>query len=902
MQAPNGWFSYDLIVWNDLDERGYVTKGFELEVPDLRHASEHALDGFYEAIRHFLHSLEESTRAQLRWSVDSDYREELLAYKAVTEARCEPDSWAAITRNERFNRAWKAMQSGQLRREKLVLFLSRRITVNPPTGASRPLLEEHYRRLLTQYNEGFFQQGQVLTSLLEPHGCRLSPMSTEDLYRYYAIFFNPSYLRRENYDPIAQFRAEATLHENCWHQGVQGGKNFGFFSDGFYHNLILLKRRPQRTRRGIFWALTSLPFLDYSITVNLYPQNIRREIAMAERSLERVRGDYAAEGKHALLTSKAVKEERIKNLAQGDVVPFLYDYVVHVWAGSEEGLISKTRQIETAFGQMEDAQCWTSNLSSAATTKNIWFQTWPGWIWGHYTHHADSGLDEWLADMLPFSSTFTGHLEGAEALYDGSNRNLIGVRNFLSGTPQLAVLLGMTRAGKSAFLCDLISQTDPYYDFTLIVEEGLSYGIWTEAQGGAPIVIQPDGDLCLNYLDTQGAPLTNLQITTAAALVAKMAGHPADEDKRNLRLAQISQYLEALYTDRFEEWVGEESGRLELVTRHAMAALAYKKSHLPLATTFLEAWMEMRHTASEEERQELLELPSAGEVSRFLKSPDTERHVRNAAFAFFKPTEYPTHDMLQQMMLLAPFPEHDRSEINHLATLLAPWNEQRLVCGHSTLSMTGRITHFDLTYIPESNRQLKELAGFLIANMGRQHIITLPRGARKRVIFEEVARTLDIPGGEQLVSEFYAQLSKFSTWIISIVQQYSRFQKSGIRPVVFGNAKQFFFTRMNDRRDLEDVARDIDLSETTKEVVARYPLPEHLPEGNKYAALTYYHLDARQPRCGTIHHRVSPEMLFCSSSTGEDFDNRSRLLRRYPNVVQGILAESSSLKKPTPNP
>ncbi len=143
------------------------------------------------------------------------------------------------------------------------------------------------------------------------------------------------------------------------------------------------------------------------------------------------------------------------------------------------------------------------------------------------------------------------------------NRNLIGVRNFLSGTPQLAVLLGMTRAGKSAFMCDLLSQTDPYYDFTLIVEEGLSHGIWTQAQGATPIVIQPDGDLTLNYLDTQGAPLTNLQITTAAALAAKMAGHPADEDKRSLRFAQITQYVEQLYTDRFEEWIAEDASRLD---------------------------------------------------------------------------------------------------------------------------------------------------------------------------------------------------------------------------------------------------------------------------------------------------------------------------------------------------
>ncbi|OJV11849.1 MAG: hypothetical protein BGO12_08485 [Verrucomicrobia bacterium 61-8] len=894
MQAPNGWFTENLIVWNDLDKRGFVSKGFVLDVPDLRHASEHALDHFYESLRQFLHTLDESTRAQIRWSVDSNYREELLAYNKVTEERCEADSWATIARNERFNRYWRAMQDGKLRREKLVLFLSKPIGVNPPAGASQELLQEHYKRILAQYGEGFEQHGRVITSLLEPHGCRVTAMSSADLFRYYATFFNPSYLRRDNYDPIGQFREEETIHQNCWHQGVQAGKTFGFFADGYYHNLIILKRRPQRTRRGIFWALTSLPFLDYAITVNLYPQNIRKEISKAERSLERVRGDYAAEGKQSLLTSKAVKEERIKHLAQGDVVPILYDYVVHVWADSEAELISKTRQIETAFGQMEDAQCWTSNLSSAATTKNIWFQTWPGWLWGKYTHHADNGLDEWLADILPFSSTFTGHLKEAEALYDGSNRNLIGVRNFISGTPQLAVLLGMTRAGKSAFMSDLLSQTDPYYDFTLIVEEGLSYGIWTQAQRHTPIVIQPDGDLCLNYLDTQGAPLTNLQITTAAALVAKMAGHPADEDRRNLRIAQITQYIEQLYTDRFDEWVGEDASRLDSVARHALATLAYKKAHMPISATFVEAWAELRHVASSEERESLISAPTAEEVSRFIQSPDTERYVRNAAFAFFGAEDYPTHDMLQQMMLVAPFPEHDRDEINHLATLLAPWNEQRLVCGHSTLSITGRIAHFDLTYIPESNRQLKELAGFLIANYGRQHIITLPRGARKRVIFEEVARTLDIPGGEQLVSEFYAQLSKFSTWIISIVQQYSRFQRSGIRPIVFGNAKQFYFTRMNDRRDIEDVARDVDLSETTKEAISRYPLPEHLPDSNKYAALTYYHLDVQEPLCGTIHNRVSPEMLFCSSSTGEDFDNRSRLLRNHPNIVSGILSESAA--------
>jgi hypothetical protein len=61
MKAPNGWISHDLLIWNELDRRGFVAAGFTLDVPDLRHASEHALDSFYESVRQFLRTLEEST-------------------------------------------------------------------------------------------------------------------------------------------------------------------------------------------------------------------------------------------------------------------------------------------------------------------------------------------------------------------------------------------------------------------------------------------------------------------------------------------------------------------------------------------------------------------------------------------------------------------------------------------------------------------------------------------------------------------------------------------------------------------------------------------------------------------------------------------------------------------------
>ena len=79
--------------------------------------------------------------------------------------------------------------------------------------------------------------------------------------------------------------------------------------------------------------------------------------------------------------------------------------------------------------------------------------------------------------QLPFSSTFTAHLAEAEAIYDGTNGNLAGVRTFIGGTPQHAVLIGMTGAGKSFAMDDLLTQTQAGYDYTVIIEEGLSLSL-----------------------------------------------------------------------------------------------------------------------------------------------------------------------------------------------------------------------------------------------------------------------------------------------------------------------------------------------------------------------------------------------------------------------------------------
>jgi len=95
-----------------------------------------------------------------------------------------------------------------------------------------------------------------------------------------------------------------------------------------------------------------------------------------------------------------------------------------------------------------------------------------------------------------------------------------------------------------------------------------------------------------------------------------------------------------------------------------------------------------------------------------------------------------------------------------------------------------------------------------------------------------------------------------------VVQQYARFKQSRIRSAVFGNSRQFFIMRQNDRADLDDMGKDIALPEVTQHAIMNYPLPDH-QTGQKYSPFTYLHTDSTRNLCGTAHNIASPEMLHC---------------------------------------
>lgn len=853
---PNGFFAEGMMVYGLLEKGGMAAKGFILQSTDHRGVSVAHLNACQDRIRNLLALLGENLSAQIQWSCNGDYRAVLAANFREIQAIADP----AIrrVRLRYWRRHWKKLLARALRREQLVVFITIRIAAQSTALGTRQALLAHYEKTIAQLRVQFEEIGDTLRTIFGAD-TTVTPMDDLGHFSYYAKFLNPSFADRFDLDCAAQFNPALSIQENCWNGDGVGLQRVGFYLDGCYHSVFALKRWPSHTTPGIIYRLTGLDFQDYQITVNVEPLPTKREVDKEEKAIERLRGEYRDSERHSLLVAIGKKERKIESLSTGFIRAFSVTYIIRVWDETEQGLAAKCSAIKTALNGMSGAQYY--ECSRPSTAKKLFFASWPGWTGSTYKHRSLYAEDSYLADMLPFSATFTGHLADAEIILEGSQRNLIGLRTFLGTppSPQHTILLGMTGAGKSCFMHRLLLETAHRYLYTMLVDEGLSYEGFTRTMGQRPIILHPDGDLTINYFDTGGMPLGQLQIATAVALVARMIGEVADAEGQQIRQATLGQYINQLYQDAFEEWSKRHRDLIPRIQRTACATHRWKQ-RMGLGATELEAFAELRDRLArndDEAQQFMSDIPEA-DITAFLKNPQTERLVMAAGHAHYAREDYPTHASLVELMRFARFPEHKKEHVDHLATLLSAWCAHgqygRLFDGATNISLTGSVAHFELGQIPEQATELKTAAGLLISGFARQHIISLPRAAWKRIVYEELARFLDVPGGEKIVAESYAQLRKFNCWTASIVQQYAKFKNSRIRSTVVGNCKQFWLMRQFDRSDVDDIARDIGLPESVCASIQNYPMLEQQPEGKKFSSVCFFSPVTDPPLCGTVRH------------------------------------------------
>jgi len=243
--APNGHFIRDLLIYGGLEKGGHVSKGFIFEPPDLANAQVEELNSFQDQLSVLLASLGDNQRLQVQWFCDSDYKAELLRYHKETQK--SENVWTRRNRNERFQRYWKMMQDRQLRRQKLVLFISRPIQTTVNFVASKNQQSKSYGHLLDQIESEFRQIEETLSSIFGSEGGRIIPMNAADHFRHIRGFLNPSLLHRHDTNPEEDFDPSLSIQENCWHSEGVGQSDTGFWLDGYYHGLVVINRWPRMT-------------------------------------------------------------------------------------------------------------------------------------------------------------------------------------------------------------------------------------------------------------------------------------------------------------------------------------------------------------------------------------------------------------------------------------------------------------------------------------------------------------------------------------------------------------------------------------------------------------------------------------------------------------------------------
>ncbi len=904
---PNGFFLRDLLWFGDgASRRTPISRGFSVEPGEVSAFSVNQLNDLHERLRVLLGTMGEEHSLQFQWSIDSDYRHELDQYHRETLSIRRKDpiygQFGVLVRAERYERYKAAMEEGRLRRERLTIFVTRTIETRAPL-ATPAILTEYFDTLARKESLALLDFGLGTLNRLFPD-CRIAPLSDRDHFLFYYRFLNTNPGLTE-LNPVELFDPAASIQQNCLHtDGLTPAHLPGvsFTLSACHHAIFAVRQWPRRTFPGIITALTGMGFQEYGITLNVYPKAIDRVIDREEGHIQRLQVDAASERKQSLIADLVAKQEKVNEIQQGKVIPLDCLYVVRLWHRNPDALASRCVGLRNAFVAMGGAVVHHAIIPENA--RQLFYQTWPGWTQGTYREFDLPAEDSYLADLIPWSATFTGHLADAEAIYNGARGNLVGIRTRLGDTPQHGVLFGMTGAGKSVIIGDLLAQIGHRFGFRLIVEEGLSHGVLTQTQGCEPLVINPNGNLTINYLDTGESPLSPMHLALSAGLCLLFCGEDGlDSERKTLRHALIVEHLQQLYTDVFHDWLVAHEAAGEELRWRASAIDKYLRTKMKSSQfNVVDAFAAFRdwEKTSPEEAQEFIEGQLESEVADFSKNPATAPLVRDLAFAYFRPDQFPTHHALvEQLLYSSRGGERDRQETDRVGKLLQAWSRHgergKLFDGVSNIRIDGRVAHFELGQIPEHAIELRAAANFLVANYGRQKIISMPRAVPKLAIFEEAARTLDIPGGVKMIQEYYRQMRKFGCNILAVVQQYDILKQSPVRGAMIGNSKMFLITSQQSREDAHDIGEALSLSEKAVETIHNYPLPELMDPKERFSAFTYVANEKRRRLVGTVKNVVSRELLYAASSDNETFDLRALTLSQYRNIVAGIIAESEKI-------
>ena len=395
----------------------------------------------------------------------------------------------------------------------------------------------------------------------------------------------------------------------------------------------------------------------------------------------------------------------------------------------------------------------------------------------------------------------------------------------------------------------------------------------------------------MNYLDLQHEPLSAEHLVDAVAVAHQMAGRRQDQDSDRMRRAVLSRCINQFYRDFAQDWLTADSNRLHEVGRYAVVLQRLDTGGQKLPLIERHRRFNLWASKHEEEAENAFNSVSEDEIQRI--SADL---IQRLSCAFVGADEAPTHSRFQQWLELESMGDaSDREEVGILATLLQPWCADGglyggIFDGINNVKFNGAIIHLELGQIPDAAPDLRSLAALVITNQIRNELLRRPRNQRKRVVIEELGSFLLMPGGEQIVREFYQTARKYNTFVVSVVQQLKGLE--GCLSSLLGNIRLAFLMKQSSVQEVEALTQTFDLPESASEALSRFPEPSR----ERGAPFLCWRNNAARPEMVAGFHVASPEMLFVSSSAGGHFEKRQETLAQYDDLMAGIIAEARELR------
>ena len=703
-------------------------------------------------------------------------------------------------------------------------------------------------------------------------------------------------------------RSDITLFE----YGVppKGSRNHpvGLYYQGHYHAFFVLYRLPAMTRPGMWIKVFSGVDRCVSVTQTLVPLQPTEEIAKLQKEIEELVkfiNDPKSEGIGSEITRK---RERLDSLLDGATQPFSAMTLVRVWGATFEEYEKRVALVRNALASLEGGGEFVE-ANERECTRRLFLDNLPG----HTRYALDNcrKKNTWirpienhnLADFLPFSSTFTGHLEDAQVLLDSPTGGVVGIRFLAQGTPQHTSVTGVTGAGKTVMILEMLSQMEAQIDYLYIQEEGMAFAPYAMIRGLPSIVMRDSSDYTINPFDTFKQPLTSGNGSLIAKLGIKIVGMDKDESRNRRRENLIGEYASSLYKDLAEDIKGRDEERWYRLTKKTMLVHRSRGPNDDLRDGFLNFKELLGENAARVEEMEAA--ITEAEVIDFQTNPRTRELISAMVFTDLKPDEYPTWAALVSVMKSARFPHHKgghiADELNYLCSDLARGlrfggSLGALIDGATNVDLHGPGLHFDTSYL--SDGLLKGVAGFLFPSMVRQHIISLPRSQFKFMVLDEMRRILLIPGAAEYIKEMLAQLRKYRATLIGAFQGPSQIDEidPSLTTLIFGQCKQHFLMRQNDRSEIARIAEAIGLPPAAQRSIASHPLIEHQRGEVKRSYFTLFSRDGVAPTCGTVAVESFPPLIWVASSNGDVFDRKQRIMRSASDPVQAVKREVDRLE------